>query len=342
MKLSKDRTYFIAELSANHNGSLQTALETIDAIKESGADAVKVQTFTPDSMTLNLEDPLFMAGEKTIWKGQKLYDLYRKAALPFEWHYDLQKRCNELGLDFFSSPFSKKDVDFLEDLNVPAYKIASLEIADIPLIKYVASKQKPIIISTGIAKLSDIELAIETCYNEGNNNVILLKCTTAYPAPFEEINLNVIPNLKETFNLEIVGLSDHTMGSTVPLGAVALGARVVEKHFILDRKMGGVDSTFSMEPEEFKNMITSVRNLELALGSVNYKLTDKAEDSRKRGRSLFIVENLKKGDILTEDNIKSLRPGVGLHPKYLLKVLGKKVNKDINKGTPFSLFDIEN
>ena len=333
------KSYIIAELSANHQNDKQIALKTIDAIKDSGANAVKVQTFTADSMTLNINSPLFMAGESTIWAGRKLYDLYAEAALPLEWHAELKNHANSLGLDFFSSPFDKSNVDFLESINVPIYKVASLEITDIPLIKYIAEKGKPIILSTGVAKLSDIELAVETCRKVGNDQITLLKCTSAYPTPYEEVNLRTIPHMQETFGVK-VGISDHSMGSEVAIGAIALGATVIEKHFILDRSMGGADSSFSMEPHEFKQMVEGVRNVELALGKVEYSLTSSAIETRGRARSLFISEDLRKGDVISEDNIKVIRPGNGIHPKYFWDVQGLKTKCDIKKGTPLSFNDL--
>ncbi|MFD2563560.1 pseudaminic acid synthase [Aquimarina rubra] len=335
-----DKTFIIAELSANHNNNFQLAKDTIYAMKESGADAVKFQTYTADSITLNVDNKYFGPRDSGIWKGKTLYEIFTEGSMPWEWQAKLLEYANELDLICFSSPFDFKAVDFLEELHVPMYKIASLEISDIPLISYVASKGKPIILSTGIANLNDIELAVNACRKEGNNDITLLKCTSAYPTPFEEVNLKVIPNLRETFNVK-VGLSDHTMGSTVPLGAVALGAKVVEKHFILDRNLGGVDSSFSMEPDEFKFMVKSIRELEKALGSVSYELTEKQKDTKIRGRSLFISSKVKKGEVLTKNNVKSVRPGLGLHPKYFYDVLGKKANRDITAGSPLDWSMIE-
>lgn len=328
-------TFIIAELSANHNNDLALAKETVHAMKESGADCVKLQTYTADSLSLDADTEYFGPRKDGLWKGYKLYDLYKQAAMPWEWHAELIELANKLDMVCFSSPFDHKAVDFLEELNTPAYKIASFEIQDIPLISYAASKGKPIIMSTGIAELADIELALKTCREAGNEQIALLKCTSAYPTPMNEVNLNVIPNMRDTFGVEI-GLSDHTMGSTVPLGAVALGATIIEKHFILDRELGGVDSAFSMNPAEFKFMVDSVRDLEKATGKVTYELTDKAKDSRTRGRSLFVAEDIKKGESLTTDNCRSVRPGAGLHPKHLSEVVGMKATKDIKKGTPLS------
>lgn len=333
-------TFIIAELSANHMNDFNIAVKTIEAMAESGADAVKFQTFTPDTITLDCDNKYFQINQGTVWDGQVLYDLYEEAYMPWEWQPSLKKIAEDLGLIVFSSPFDKTSVDFLEDMDVPAYKIASFEITDIPLIEYVASMGKPIIISTGIADLEDIELAIKTCLNVGNDKISLLKCTSSYPAPFEEINLKTILDMVEKFNV-IVGLSDHTVGSDVPIAAVTLGANIIEKHFILDRNMGGPDSEFSMEPFEFKEMVNSIRNVEKALGTVNYELSDKMKSNREFSRSLFVVDDIKKGERVTEENIQSIRPGFGLHPKYLKEILGKKVKKDLKKGVPFKLEFIE-
>jgi pseudaminic acid synthase len=328
-----DPVFIIAELSANHNQNFDHTVKTIKAMKVAGADAVKVQTFLPEDMTLNLNKPMFLARKGTIWGGRSLFDLYKEASLPYEWHYKLKKIAEEIGLIFLSSPFSKSAVDLLDDIGVPAYKIASPEITDIPLIEYTASKGKPIILSSGIATLTDIELALNTCRQFGNNQLALLKCTTAYPAPFEEVNLRTIPDMINTFKV-ISGLSDHTLGVSIPIAAVALGAKIIEKHFILDRKLGGVDSKFSIEPHEFKQMVHSIREVELALGEITYDLTPKTIESRNAARSLFAVEDIKKGEYLTIDNIQSIRPGYGLHPKHYNKVLEQKAREFISKGTP--------
>ncbi|MCT4582258.1 MAG: pseudaminic acid synthase [Flavobacteriales bacterium] len=329
-------TYIIAELSANHNNDFELAKKTIKAMKESGADAVKFQTYTPDSMTFDIEGKDFEANPHSIWAGRRLYDLYKEAAMPYEWQKDLSEYALSLGLEWLSSPFDTQAVDFLETLDCPMYKIASFEILDIPLIEYAASKGKPMIISTGIAVKEDIELAIETCRKVGNNEVTILKCTTAYPAPFEEVNLNTIQLYQSTFDIK-VGLSDHTMGSVVPLGAVALGASVIEKHFILDRSIGGPDSSFSMNPDEFKAMVDAVRKLEKALGKQTFELTKSTVQSRTRGRSLYISKDVAKGEQITAENIQSIRPAFGLHPKYYSEIIGKKFNADFKKGTPLSL-----
>ncbi len=336
----RKKCFIIAELSANHNNDFELAKKTVGAIKETGADAVKFQTYTPDSMTLNLSGKAFEANPSGIWAGRRLYDLYKEAAMPYEWQKDLSEYALSIGLQWLSSPFDIKAVDFLESLKCPMYKIASFEIQDIPLIEYAASKGKPMILSTGIALKEDIELAIDTCRRVENNDITILKCTTAYPAPFEEINLNTIQLYQSTFDVD-VGLSDHTMGSVVPLGAVALGANIIEKHFILDRSIDSPDSSFSMNPEEFKSMVDDVRKLEKALGEKTFELTKSTVQSRTRGRSLYVSKSVKKGEVITKDNIKSIRPAFGLHPKYLKEVLGKKVNCDLEKGTPLKMSVIE-
>lgn len=325
--------YIIAEISANHNNDLALAYKTIDAIIESGADAVKVQTYTADSLTLNADNDFFGPRKEGLWKGQRPYDVFSKGALPYEWHQPLKVYTESKGLEFFSSPFDKEGVDLLSALNVPRYKIASFEITDIPLIEYTASQGKPIIISTGVGSLADIELAVNTCRKVGNHDITLLKCTSEYPARADMANLLTIPNLRDTFGVT-VGLSDHTMGSTVPVVAVALGARVIEKHFILDRSMGGVDAAFSMEPHEFKAMVTACHEAVATLGEIKYELTEK---NRLRRRSLFVAEDIKKGERITEQNIKSVRPGHGLHPRYYHEVIGKVAATDLSKGTPLSL-----
>jgi len=325
--------FFVAELSANHLHNFDLAVKTIKAMKEAGADAVKLQTYTPETMTIACNNKYFKINQGTIWDGNDFYSLYRQAYTPWEWQPKLKEIAEEIDLICFSTPFDKTAVDFLEGMNVPAYKVASFEITDIPLIEYIASRGRPVIISTGIATLADIEEALEACKRMGNNQIALLKCTSAYPAPLEEVNLRTIPNLKETFNT-IVGLSDHTLGISVPIGAVALGAKIIEKHFILDRKLGGPDAPFSLEPEEFKSMVKSIREVEKALGKVSYELTEKLKKSRDFSRSLFTVKDIKAGEVFTEDNIKSIRPGFGLPPKYLKDIIGKKARVDINRGTP--------
>lgn len=333
-------TFIIAELSANHANDFDIAVETIKAMKEAGADAVKFQTYSPDTITINCDNEDFQIKQGTIWDGQILYNLYEDAFMPWEWQPKLKKIAEDLGLIVFSSPFDFTSVDFLEDMGVPAYKIASYEITDIPLIKYVASKGKPVIISTGIATIDDIELALNACKDVGNNQIALLKCTSSYPSPLDEINLKTIQDMDKRFD-SIIGLSDHTLGAAVSIAAVALGANIIEKHFILDRNMDSADAEFSMEPHEFKMMVEGIRDVEKALGHVTYNLTEKMKINRDFSRSLYIVEDIKKGEIFTKENLKSIRPGFGLHPKYYEKVLGKKSNLDISRGTPLKkeMFD---
>lgn len=324
------KTFIIAELSANHNGSKQTAIESIKAAKQAGADAIKIQTYTADTLTLNCDAPDFRLG-KGLWEGETFYSLYQKAYTPWEWHEEIFRVAREEGLVCFSTPFDHTAVDLLESLNNPIYKIASFEITDIPLIKYIASKHKPIFLSTGIAMEEDIQLALDTIRGEGCNDITLLKCTSAYPAPIEDANLLTIPDMKQRFGVK-VGLSDHTQGSVVPMAAVALGAEVVEKHFIIDRSIGGPDSAFSMEAHEFKSMVESIRQVEKALGEVRYPIDPSKIKGREYSRSLYVAQPMKKGDIITELNVRSVRPGYGLHPKYLQDILGQKVNCDLEMG----------
>jgi len=340
-KIGEDYPVFIiAELSANHNQDFNVAVKTIKAAKEAGADAIKLQTYTPDTITIDCDNEYFQINQGTIWDGITLYELYKKAYTPWDWQPKLKKIAEEIGLICFSSPFDKSAVDFLEEMNVPAYKVASPEITDIPLINYIAQKNKPVLISTGVAKKEDILLAIETCRKAGNNKIILLKCTSAYPTPLEEINLKTLTDFKSAFGV-IPGISDHSLGIEIPIAAVALGAKVIEKHFILDKSLGGPDSEFSLDLKEFSDMVKAVRNVEKALGSVNYELTPKVKKTREHTRSLFVVKDVKKGERVTEENIKSIRPGFGLHPKYYRETLGKKFKSDIKKGNPLSLENIE-
>lgn len=335
-KIGKDSPVFIiAELSANHLQNYENAVKLIKAAKKAGSDAVKLQTYTPDTITIDCDNEYFQIKQGTIWDGTTLYKLYQEAYTPWDWQPKLKKIAEEEGLICFSSPFDNTAVDFLEKMDVPAYKIASFEITDIPFIEYVASKGKPVIISTGIARLSDIEEALNACKRMGNENVALLKCTSEYPSPYEDINLKTIPNMAETFNIA-VGISDHTLGTSVALAAVALGAKIVEKHFTLDRALGGPDSKFSMEPEEFKTMVKSIREVEKALGTVTYELTEKQLKSREHSRSLFVVKDMKAGEAFTEENVRSIRPGFGMKTKYINEVIGKVVKLDIKKGTPVS------
>ncbi len=328
-----NKCFIIAELSANHGGKLEIALETVRAAKRSGADAIKLQTYTADTITLNVRNEHFMIKQGTHWDGQYLYDLYQGAYLPWEWHAPIMEEAKKQGLVCFSSPFDFTAVDFLENLNVPAYKIASFEINDIPLIEAVASKGKPVIISTGIAGLEDIELAIATCRKVGNNDITLLQCTSEYPALPENANLLTIPDMAKRFGVK-VGLSDHTMGIEAPVVAVALGAKVIEKHFILDKAIGGADAHFSLDEQEFKKMVEAVRMAEKLLGKVTFELDSKKLKSREFSRSLFVCEDIKEGEVFTGKNVISVRPGFGLHPKYLYAILGKVARVNIEKGTP--------
>lgn len=331
--------FIIAELSANHNGDLNVALETVRAAKRAGADCIKLQTYTPDTITIDSNNEDFII-KGTIWEGQNLYSLYKSAYTPWDWHKQIMDVAEEEGLICFSSPFDFSAVDFLEDLDVPAYKIASFEITDIPLIRYVASKGKPIILSTGIATIEDIELALETCREAGNENLSLLKCTSSYPAPIDEANMIMIKDLKERFNV-VPGLSDHTMGSIVPVVATSLGAKIIEKHFILNKSIGGPDASFSLDEKEFKEMVDQVRLAESAIGETNYNLTKKQQKGKFFSRSLYVVEDIKKGGVFTSKNVRSIRPGYGLHPKHFKTVLSKKANKNLTFGSRLTVDDVE-
>lgn len=335
-------TFIIAEMSANHLMDFDRAVAIMQAAKDAGADAIKLQTYTPDTITLNCDAPCFQITQGTIWDGTTFYKLYQTAYTPWEWQPKLKKIAEEMGLELFSSPFDFSSVDFLEKMDVPAYKVASFEINDIPLIKKIAGTGKPVIISTGIAHLADIELALKTCREAGNENVILLKCTSAYPAPYEDINLKTIPSMKEVFDC-LAGLSDHTMGSAVAVAGVAVGVKVLEKHLTLHRADGGPDAAFSMEPEEFKEMVENIRMVEKALGKVTYDLTNKQQSSRAFSRSLFVAEDMKAGDVFTPENLRSVRPSFGLHTQYYEELLGKQIAKDAKAGTPMSweLVDFE-
>ena len=334
--MNYNRVFIVAELSANHNGSKDVALKTIRAAKRAGADAGKFQTYTADTITLDCQNEDFKIKQGTLWDGRYLYDLYQEAYTPWEWHRELYDVAKAEGLICFSSPFDKSAVDFLESLGNPIYKIASFEITDVDLIAYAARKGKPMVISTGIATEEDIRLAVDTCRSAGNNDITLLKCTSSYPAPIEEANLCMIADLANRFKVK-VGLSDHTLGSIAGITAVSLGACMIEKHFILDRSIGGPDAFFSMNELEFSQMVKDIRTVESAIGQVNYEPTDKMKAGRAFSRSLYVAENMKKGEVITEINVRSVRPGYGLHPKYLPEILGKKVNRDIEKGTRFTL-----
>ena len=333
--------FIIAELSANHNGSLETALETVRAAKRAGANCIKLQTYTADTLTIDSSKDDFIIQSGSIWDGKNYYELYKEAFTPWEWHPEIMRVAEEEDLVCFSSPFDFSAVDFLEKLNVPAYKIASFEITDIPLIEYVASKGKPVIISTGIATIEDIELALDACKRMDNDQIALLKCTSSYPAPVEEANMIMVRDLRERYGV-ISGVSDHTMGSTVPIVATCFGAKIIEKHFILDRSVGGPDASFSMNEEEFTTMVKAVREAELAVGEVDYKLTDKQKKGKDFSRSLYVVKDVNEGDLLTVENVRSIRPGFGMHPKYYNEVLGKQFNKSFTKGTRLSSDMISN
>ncbi len=329
--LKKNGAYVIAELSANHNGSLQIALETIKAAKESGANAIKLQTYRADTITLNCKNQDFLIDGGTLWDGKNLYELYEEAYTPWEWHEELFTYARSIDIDIFSTPFDKTAVDFLEQFNPNAYKIASFEITDYELVRYTASKGKPIIISTGIATIDEILDAVNICKSVGNENIILLKCTSEYPAPLEEANLKTISNMKETFGVE-VGFSDHTIGAIATIVAVTLGAKVIEKHFIIDKSIGGADCEFSMDKQDFSIMVKSIRDTEKLLGVVDYSLNQKRGKQRRFSRSLYISQDIKEGEVFSEENIKSVRPGYGLHPKYLNEILGKKAKRNYKFG----------
>jgi len=334
--LAKEGVFIIAELSANHGGDIEVAKATIKRAKEVGANAIKLQTYRADTLTLNAPQEDFQIKGETLWDGQSLYALYDQAAMPWEWHEPLFAYARYLGIDIFSSPFDKSAVDLLEPLSPSAYKIASFEITDHSLIRYAASKGRPMLISTGIATLEEISEAVAICREEGNEQIVLLKCTSAYPAPLEDANLATIPNLVETFGV-YSGFSDHTLGDTGAVIATTLGAKVIEKHFILDKSLGGPDAAFSMEPEAFERMVKAIRETEVMVGSVDYQMTSKKRQSRQFARSLYVAKPIKKGERFSEENIKSVRPGYGLHPRYLERILGMEAPKDYVFGERLSL-----
>ncbi len=338
--MTSDKTFIIAELSANHGGKIETAIETVRAASRAGADAIKLQTYTADTITIDSNNEDFVIKGGTLWDDKKLYDLYNEAHLPWEWHDEIFKVAHKEGLLCFSSPFDKTAVDFLETLKCPIYKIASFEITDIPLIEYVALKGKPIIISTGIAEYNDIKLAVDTCRKAGNNDITLLKCTSSYPAPIEEANLVMMERFRQDFGVQ-VGLSDHTLGITVPVVSVVMGAKVIEKHFILDRSIGGPDASFSLNEQEFTEMVTAVRQAEKAIGIETYTLTKKQQSGKAFARSLYVTEDIKAGEIFTGKNVRSVRPGFGLHPKYFSQIVDKAAKKDIPAGTRLCACDID-
>lgn len=328
-------TFVIAELSANHNNSLSLAMETIAAAAEAGADAIKLQTYRPDTITFPGSSSVFTVTGAGQWSGRTLYDLYAEGMTPWEWHGELFQEAARLGLEAFSSPFDPTAVAFLADLGVPAYKIASFEITDVPLIDTVARQGKPVIMSTGIADLGDIELAVETCRAAGNDSIILLKCTSAYPAPLNQLNLGTIPDMRERFST-LVGFSDHTMTPTASVAAVALGAHVIERHIILDRDSGGLDSGFSANPGEFSEMVAMIREAEVARGHVTYDLTESAISGRRFARSLFVVADVRQGDLVDDRNVRSIRPADGLHPGRLAALRGHRFATDVAAGTPMT------
>ncbi len=328
-----EKTFVVAEVSANHLQDYGRAEAIIKAAAQAGADAVKLQTYTPDTITLDCDNDYFQITQGTIWDGTTLHKLYEEAYTPWEWQPRLMEYANGLGLECFSSPFDATAVDFMKEMDMPAYKVASFEINDIPLIRKIAGLGKPVILATGIAYLEDMERALQVCKEEGNEQVVLLKCTSAYPSPYEEVNLKVIPNMAQVFDC-ITGLSDHSMGTAAAVASVALGAKMVEKHLTLSRADGGPDGAFSMEPDEFKKMVDEIRIVEKALGKVTYELSEKQKRSREDGRSLFVVKNMKEGEIFTEENVRSIRPAFGLHTMYLDEIMGKRARMDISKGTP--------
>jgi len=332
--LLNDGVLIIAELSANHGGDINIAKDSIKAAKEIGANVIKLQTVKPEGITLDCTEDDFIVSGGTLWDGRNLYDLYTETQLPWEWHEELFRYARKIGIDIFSSPFDKSAVDFLEQFNPSAYKIASFEITDYELIRYTASKGKPMIISTGIATIGEIQDAVDICRSEGNDDIVLLKCTSAYPATIEDANLMTIPNLSKTFGV-ISGFSDHTLGTTAPVVATTLGAKVIEKHFILDKSIGGADVDFSLDKKEFLEMIKTVRDAEKLLGKVDYSMTEKKKKSRQFSRSLYVSEDIKKGEKFTEDNIRSVRPGYGMHPKYLKSILGKVSQRSYRFGDRF-------
>lgn len=337
---SAHKPFIIAEMSGNHNQSLDRALEIVEAAAKAGVDALKIQTYTADTMTLDVEEGEFFIKDKnSLWKGKSLYKLYEEAYTPWEWHQPIFDRARELGMIPFSSPFDETAVDFLEELDVPLYKIASFENTDIPLIKKVASTGKPMIISTGMATVAELDETVRTAREYGCKDLILLKCTSTYPASPENTNIITIPHMRELFNVQ-VGLSDHTMGTGVAVASVALGATVIEKHFTLNRADGGVDSSFSMEPDEMRALVTETERAWQALGKITYGPTEKEKDSLKFRRSIYAVKNIKAGEEFTKENIKVIRPGYGLEPKYYEDFLGKKSKKEIKIGTPIKLDSI--
>jgi len=328
-------TYIVAELSANHNQDFERAVAILRAAKDAGADAIKLQTYTPDTITISSDREEFRVVGGTIWDGRNLHDLYAEAYTPWEWQPRLKRLADDLGIDLFSSAFDTTAVDLLEEMGVPAHKVASFELVDIPLIQKMARTGKPLIVSTGMATVEEIEEALHSARAAGATQIALLKCTSAYPAPAEEMNLRTIPEMARRFGVP-VGLSDHTMGIAVPVAAVSLGACIIEKHLTLSRATPGPDSAFSLEPQEFKAMVDAVRTAEKALGQINFGVSAREEASRVFRRSLFVVEDVRQGEIFTVANVRSIRPGHGLHPRHLTEVLGKSAAREIKRGTPLS------
>lgn len=327
--------YMIAEMSANHGGDFEQAVRIIHAARDAGADAIKLQTYRPDTMTIDCRKEEFVVGKDTLWEGRSLFDLYGEAFTPWEWHPELKRVAESVGLHLFSSPFDSTAVDFLETMGMPAYKVASFELVDIPLLRRIGATGKPVIMSTGMATIAEIEEAITVLREAGSREMAILKCTSAYPAPAEEMNLRTIPNFAETFGCP-AGLSDHTMGIAVSVAAVSLGACIIEKHFTLSRSLPGPDSAFSLEPHEFRQMVDSVRLVEKALGTVSYKPGRQEEKMRAYRRSLYVVRDMKTGDRFTKENVRSIRPGFGLHPRHLDQVLGRCASRDIERGSPLA------
>lgn len=336
----QNKLFIIAEMSGNHNKSLERALQIVEAAAKCGVDALKIQTYTADSITIDCNHPEFIINdENSLWKGEKLYTLYQKASTPYEWHKPIFDKCKELGIIGFSTPFDLDSVDFLESLDCPIYKIASFENGDFPLLKKVAQTGKPVIMSLGMIDLNEIKEAVNVLKENGCKDLTLLKCTSSYPASVENSNLLTIPDLQKHFTDCTIGLSDHTLGIGSSIASVALGAKVIEKHFTLSRADGGVDSAFSMEPQEMKQLVEECNNASLALGKVTYELSESEKKSLTFRRSLYVVKDIKKGEIFTYENIRSIRPGYGLHPKFYDTIIGKVANKDLKFGTPLTLKD---
>ena len=331
-KMQKGEVYTIAEMSANHAGNLDYALKTVEAAKNAGADCLKIQTYTADTMTINCDNDYFKIKDG-MWEGYTLYDLYSEASMPWEWQGKIKEKCDQVGIDFLSTPFDQSSVDFLENLGVGLYKVASFELVDIPLIEYIASKGKPMIISTGMGSVEEIEDAVNVCKSQGNEQIVLLKCSSEYPASYEDMNLLTIVDMQKRFGVTI-GLSDHSMGSLAPVVAVALGAQVIEKHFCVDRAIKTADSSFSMMPDEFKQMVEDVQNVQKIRGAANYQLSEKEKCNLKFRRSVFTVKDIDKGEYITGENTRVIRPGYGIKPIKYKEVLGKKTNVKIKRGTP--------